>query len=139
MSGSVNMVILMGNLTRDPELKFVGGGNTALAKFGLAVNRRYKDRDGNRREEVTFIDVVAWGKTGEIIGEYLKKGDPIFINGRLKLEEWEDKTTGQKRQKLTVVAEAFQFVGKKADREESSGSSDTVPAARAPEDDDVPF
>ncbi len=107
---SFNKVILLGNLTRDPELRYTPKGQ-AVAKLGLAVNRSYKTDTGEVREEVTFIDVDAWGKQAELIGQYLRKGSPLFMEGRLKLDQWDDKTTGQKVTKLRVVMENFQFIG----------------------------
>ncbi len=101
---SFNKVILLGNLTRDPELRYTPKG-TAVARLGLAVNRSYKTDSGESKEEVTFIDVDAWGKQAELISQYLRKGNPIFIEGRLKLDQWDDKQTGQKKSKLGVVLE----------------------------------
>ncbi len=107
---SYNKVILLGNLTRDPELRYTPKGQ-AVAKLGLAVNRSYKTESGETREEVTFIDIDSWGKQAELIGQYLRKGSPLFVEGRLKLDQWDDKNTGQKVSKLRVVMENFQFVG----------------------------
>jgi len=107
---SFNKVILLGNLTRDPELRFTPKGQ-AVARLGLAVNRSYKTDTGETKEEVTFIDIDAWGKQAELIGQYLKKGNPLFVEGRLRLDQWDDKNTGQKVSKLKVVMENFQFVG----------------------------
>lgn len=107
---SFNKVILLGNLTRDPELRYTPKGQ-AVAKLGLAVNRSYKTESGETKEEVTFIDIDAWGKQAELIGQYLRKGSPLFVEGRLKLDQWDDKNTGQKVSKLRVVMENFQFVG----------------------------
>jgi single-strand DNA-binding protein len=108
---SFNKVMLMGNLTRDPQLRYLPSGNTAVAEFGVACNRKYKTANGEDREEVTFVDVTAWGKQAEVINQYMTKGKPIFIEGRLKLDQWEDKQGGGKRSKLSVVIENFQFVG----------------------------
>jgi single-strand DNA-binding protein len=107
---NLNKVMLMGNLTRDPEIKYTPKG-TAIAHLGLAVNRNYTLENGEKREEVTFIDVEAYGRQAEVIGEYFKKGRPIFIEGRLKLDTWDDKATGQKKSKMRVVLETFQFLG----------------------------
>ncbi|MBL9128597.1 MAG: single-stranded DNA-binding protein [Verrucomicrobiales bacterium] len=107
---SYNKVILLGNLTRDPELRYTPKGQ-AVAKLGLAVNRSYKTDTGETKEEVTFIDIDSWGKQAELIGQYLKKGSPLFVEGRLRLDQWDDKNTGQKVTKLKVVMENFQFVG----------------------------
>ena len=110
MSGSVNRVFLMGNLTRDVELK--RAGDTPLAVFGIAVNRKYKTRDGAKKEDVTFVDCEAWGRTAEVMAEHLRKGSPVFVEGRLKLNTWEQ--DGRNRSKITVTVESFQFVGEKA-------------------------
>ncbi|MDB5298448.1 MAG: single-stranded DNA-binding protein [Phycisphaerales bacterium] len=107
---SFNKVLLMGNLTRDPQLKYLPS-QTAVAEFGVACNRKFKTAQGEEREEVTFVDVTAFGKTGEIINQYFTKGKPIFIEGRLKYDQWEDKQGGGKRSKLTVVVDNFQFIG----------------------------
>lgn len=107
---SFNQVILIGNLTRDPELRVTPKG-TSICQFGIAVNRTYKDDAGNSKEEVNFFDIEAWGKQGEIISKYLSKGRPLFIQGRLKQDTWDDKATGQKRSKVKVVLDNFQFIG----------------------------
>ena len=107
---SFNKVMIMGNLTRDPEIKYTPKG-TAIADIGLAVNRNYTTESGEKREEVTFIDVTLWGRVAEIVGEYCKKGRPLFVEGRLHLDTWDDKTTGQKRSKLKVVGENIQLLG----------------------------
>ena len=108
---SLNKVFLMGNLTRDPQLKYLPTNNTAVAEFGLAVNRRWKGPNGEDREETAFVDCSAFGKTGELINQYFQKGKPIFIEGRLKFDSWDDKQGGGKRSKLTVVVDNFQFIG----------------------------
>lgn len=105
-----NKVYLIGNLTRDPEVRVTPKG-TAICQFGLAVNRQFKDESGALRDETTFVDIEAWGKQGETIGKYCTKGRPLFVEGRLKFDQWEDKTSGQKRSKLKVVLEGFQFLG----------------------------
>lgn len=106
---SYNKVFLMGNLTRDIELKHVAG-NQAVAEIGLAVNRRYRTKEGEDREETTFVDCEAWGRTAEVMKQYLSKGRAVFIEGRLKLDQWTDKDGG-KRSKMRVVVENFQFIG----------------------------
>jgi single-strand DNA-binding protein len=111
---SYNKVILMGHLTRDPELKTLPNSDTQVCDFALAVNRRWKDASGNDREEVLFIDCAAFGKTGQTIGESLTKGRPIHIEGRLKFEQWEQED-GQRRSKIRVVVEQFRFVDRKPD------------------------
>lgn len=108
---SYNRVILIGNLTRDPEVKYLASG-TAVAEIGLAVNRQFTDKNSNeRKEEVTFVDVTLWGREAELAGEYLAKGRPVMIEGRLQMDSWDDKATGQKRSKLKVVGERMQFLG----------------------------
>jgi len=107
---SFNKVILLGNLTRDPQLKYLPS-QTAVAEFGIACNRKFKSAAGEDREEVTFVDITAFGKQAELINQYFTKGKPIFIEGRLKFDSWEDKQGGGKRSKLTVVLEGFQFIG----------------------------
>ena len=138
---SFNKVILLGNLTRDPELRYTPKG-MATARLGLAVNRKFKAADGQEREEVTFIDVDAWGKQAELIAQYLKKGAPLFVEGRLKFDQWDDKQTGQKVSKLRVVLEGFQFVGGPRDQQ-APAPRPAAPAATQdgppPQDDDVPF
>jgi single-strand DNA-binding protein len=106
---SLNKVFLIGNLTRDPELRVTPKG-TAICQFGLAVNRQFKDESGQTRDETTFIDIEAWGKQGELVSKYLAKGSPCMVEGRLKLDQWEDKTSGQKRSKLKVVLDNVQFL-----------------------------
>ncbi len=116
---NLNKVQLMGNITRDPELRYTPKG-TAVTDISLAINRSYTADDGERREETTFVDITFWGRQAEIIGEYMKKGRPIYVEGRLQLDTWEDKTTGQQRSRLKVVGENFQFLGS---REDSGGGS----------------
>ena len=105
---NLNKVMLIGNLTRDPELRYLQSG-TAVCDFGIAVNRTYKTASGEQREEVLFVDITAWGRQAEVVSEFLQKGRPVFVEGRLKLDQW---TTddGQKRSKLSVVMENFQFL-----------------------------
>jgi single-strand DNA-binding protein len=110
---SFNQVILLGNLTRDPELRVTPKG-TAICQFGLAVNRQFKDEAGQTRDETTFVDIEAWGKQAELIAKYLTKGRSLFVQGRLKFDQWDDKQSGQKRSKLKVVLENFQFLGDRA-------------------------
>lgn len=110
-----NKVILMGNLTRDPETKTLPNSETTVCNFALAVNRTWKDTDGNEREEVLFIDCAAFGRIGETIGQYLAKGRPIHIEGRLKLERWEK--DGETRSKVRVIVEQFRFVDSRRDEQ----------------------
>jgi single-strand DNA-binding protein len=160
---SFNKVILMGNLTRDPELRYTPKGS-AIAKLGLAVNRVWRTETGENREEVAFIDVEAWAQAAETISKYMKKGNAILIEGRLRQDNWDDKQTGQKRSKLLVVCENFRFVGGPRDPNappdqpsQPAQSARPRPAAAAPaaapapvadpgepdmpphEEDDVPF
>ncbi|HEX3857900.1 MAG TPA: single-stranded DNA-binding protein [Verrucomicrobiae bacterium] len=149
---SFNKVILMGNLTRDPELRYTPKGN-AIAKIGLAVNRVWTNEAGEKKEDVTFIDVEVWGRTAENVGQYMRKGRPILVEGRLKLDQWDDKATGAKRSKLGVVAETVQFLGSapgageggspatpRAPRPAASApASEPVEGDAPPESDDVPF
>src|SRR5512137_2385991 len=110
---SFNRVILAGNLTRDPELRYTPKG-TAIARIGLAINRNYTTESGEKKEEVTFVDVEAWGRQAEVIAQYMKKGRPFLVEGRLKLDQWEDKNTHQKQSKLKVVLESFSFIDSRA-------------------------
>jgi len=147
---SYNKVILMGNLTRDIELRYTAN-NQAVANIGLAVNRRYRTKDGEDREETTFVDCEAWGRTAEVMNQYLAKGRPVFVEGRLKLDQWQDKEGGN-RSKLRVVVENFQFVDSRGDNSSGGGgeSRSAQPAASysgAPSgsghepvhEDDIPF
>src|SRR5438270_7046013 len=150
-----NKVILAGNLTRDPEMRYTPKG-TAIASFGLAVNRRWKTETGEAREEVTFVDIDAFGRQAEVICQYMKKGNPFLVEGRLKLDQWEDKNTHQKQSKLKVVLEGFSFIGSnrtgdgngpaEAPRTRTAPAPAAVsapeagePEAPAVEQDDVPF
>ncbi len=149
---NLNQVSLMGNLTRDPEMKYTPKG-TAILDIGLAVNRTWKTESGDKREEVTFIDVTLWGRVAEIVGEYCRKGNPLFVQGRLQLDQWDDKETGKKRSKLKVIGENIQLLGSKPTGD-TQGPDDTAkprggaPARKAAapdadldpaEEDDIPF
>jgi single-strand DNA-binding protein len=107
---ALNKVLLMGNLTRDPELRVTPKG-TSICQFGLAINRQFKMESGESREEVIFVDIEAWGKQGETIAKYCTKGRPLYVEGRLRLDQWEDKNTKEKRSRMKVVLEQFQFLG----------------------------
>ncbi len=107
---NVNKVILIGNVTRDPEVKFTSKGS-AVTDIGLAINRNYTLDNGEKREETTFVDVELWGRLAEIAGEYAKKGRPIYIEGRLRMDTWDDKASGQKRSRMKVVGENLQLLG----------------------------
>jgi single-strand DNA-binding protein len=148
---SFNKVILMGNLTRDPELRYTPKG-TAIAKIGLAVNRVWTNEAGEKKEEVTFVDVDIFGRTAENVGQYMRKGRPILVEGRLKLDQWDDKQTGQKKSKLGVVAETVQFLGAapgageggapaapRAARPAAAASAPESGDSESPHEDDVPF
>lgn len=125
---SFNKVFLMGNLTRDPELKYIPSGS-ALCEFGLAVNRTWNAKDGSKKEEVSFFDCQAWARTAEVICEYMKKGRPIFVEGYMKQERWDDKNGGGSRSKIKVVVERFQFIGGKQDQD---GGAPVEAPAEAP-------
>ena len=130
---SYNKVLLMGNLTRDPEVRYTPKG-TAIANIGLAVNRRWTTDAGEQTEDVTFVDVEVWGRQAETVGQYLSKGKPIFVEGRLKLDSWEDKESGQKKSKMKVVCEHFQFIGAPGGGRgelKDQAPSDEVPARSA--------
>jgi single-strand DNA-binding protein len=131
MPASYNKVILMGNLTRDPEIKYLPKG-TAVAEIGLAVNRQYSTDSGEKREEVTFIDITLFGRTAEIVGQYCKKGRPLLVEGRLQLDSWDDKQTGQKRSKLKVVGENIQLLGGRESGGDGGGEERDSRPASAP-------
>ncbi len=155
-----NKVILAGNLTRDPEMRYTPKG-TAVVRITLAINRNYTTETGERKEEVSFVDVEAWGKQAETISKYMKKGRPFLVEGRLKQDTWEDKNTHQKQSKLKVVLESFSFIDSRGSEADNSEASRPRPAAapaaaapaaaaptaepaaeaepQAPEEDDVPF
>ncbi|MFH1731536.1 MAG: single-stranded DNA-binding protein [Planctomycetota bacterium] len=143
---NLNKVLLIGNLTRDPELRYIQSG-TAVVDLGLAVNRRVKKSDGTWGDEAAFIDVTVWGKQAENCAEYLSKGRPVFVEGRLQFDQWEDKKTGEKRSKLKVTADNVQFL---AGRPGGGGGGEGGRPASAPKpepaaedtelsDDDIPF
>ncbi|MBX3451761.1 MAG: single-stranded DNA-binding protein [Planctomycetaceae bacterium] len=118
---SFNKVILVGNLTRDPQVRYTSGG-TAVAEIGLAVSRQWFDKASNsRKEETTFVDVTLWGRQAEVAGEYLAKGRPVLIEGRLQLDTWDDKESGQKRSKLRVVCENMTMLGSRGDGPRQGG------------------
>src|SRR5215475_107485 len=146
---SFNKVILLGNLTRDPEVRYTPKGS-AVCDLGIAVNRVYTTDSGERREEVAYVDVVLWARLAEIAGEYLKKGRPVFIEGRLQMDTWDDKQTGQKRTKLRVIGETMQLLGSRppgtgggaSEAGESRPSKTTAPPKSEggePDDDEIPF
>ncbi len=139
---NLNKTLLIGNLTRDPEMRYSSKG-TAVAGFGLAVNRKYKSAAGTIEEETTFLDVSAFGHQAETVSKFLKKGAAVFVEGRLRLDQWDDKNTGQKRSKIVVIADRVQFL---SPRKATSAADDRIaipvgsPAgADCPGDDGVPF
>jgi single-strand DNA-binding protein len=125
MANSLNKVMLMGNLTRDIELRAVGGGGQQVAKIGLALNRSFTTQSGEKREEVTFVDCEAWGKQAEVMAKYLSKGRQVVVEGRLKLDQWDDKDTGKKQSKLKVVVESFYFADSKGGSGGGGGGGDS--------------
>lgn len=142
---NLNKVLLLGNVTRDPEVRYTPKGS-AVCDLGVAVNRAYTTDSGEKREEVTFVDVTLWGRTAEVASEYLKKGRPVFIEGRLQMDTWDDKQTGQKRTRLRVVAENMQLLGGRppGGGEASGEGRQTSPppkksAAAEPDEDEIPF
>ena len=142
---NLNKVLLIGNVTRDPELRYIQSG-TAVLDLGIAVNRRVKGSDGQWTDEAAFIDVTVWGKQAENCAEYLSKGRPVFVEGHLKFDQWEDKKTGDKRSKLRVTAERVQFLGGRPSGG-GKGGERPAPASAPPAsaddaeftDDDIPF
>lgn len=137
---NVNKVILIGNVTRSIEVKFTPKG-TAVTATSLAINRTYKDDSGQKHEETTFVDVELWGRLAEVAGEYAGKGSPLYVEGRLKQDVWEEKESGKKRQRLKVVVEALQLLGKRnkpgrVDALEDGAPEQTVVAQ---EEDGIPF
>jgi single-strand DNA-binding protein len=126
---NLNRVMIAGHLTRDPEVRFTPKG-TQVCELGLATNRVWSDQNGVKQEETTFVDVTLWGRTAEIAGQYLRKGSPVFIEGRLQLDTWEDKQAGQKRSKLRIVGENLQLLG---DRRESASPPRPPQRTREPQ------
>ncbi len=129
----LNKVFLIGNLTRDPELRTTPKG-TPICQFGIAVNRQFKDESGATRDETTFIDIEAWGKQGELVSKYLSKGSLAMVEGRLKLDQWEDKTSGQKRSKLKVVMDNVQFLSTRGGPGGGGGGGGGAPSGGAEDD-----
>ncbi len=161
---NLNTVMLIGNLTRDPELRHTPKG-TAVSEISIAINRNWTNDQGQKQEDTTFVEVTLWGRQAEVVQQYVTKGSPIYIEGRLQLDSWDDKETGKKRSKLRVIGENFQFLSGKpgsggggggggdySERSQSSSASSASPqrsgppqgASAAPaddfqEDDDIPF
>jgi single-strand DNA-binding protein len=132
---NLNRVLLIGNLTRDPEVRYTPKG-TAVAELGIAINRIYSGEDGEKKEETTFVDVTLWARQAEVAGQYLKKGRPVFIEGRLQLDIWDDKQSGQKRSRLRVVGENIQLLG--ARQEGEAPASPTSARERSSKNASVP-
>jgi single-strand DNA-binding protein len=142
---NLNKVLLLGNVTRDPEVRYTPKGS-AVCDLGVAVNRAYTTDSGEKREEVTFVDVTLWGRTAEVASEYLKKGRPVFIEGRLQMDTWDDKQTGQKRTRLRVVADNMQLLGGRpsgGSEVPGEGRQTSVPPKKSapsePDEDEIPF
>lgn len=131
MSASLNRVFLIGNLTRDPELRQLPSGSS-VCSFGLAVNRRFVNAAGATQEEVCFVDISAFGRSGEAVAQFLRKGSPAFVEGRLRFEQWEERETNKKRSRLSVVADRVQFLGGPSSRGGSYAEDDQAAAASAP-------
>jgi single-strand DNA-binding protein len=127
-----NKIILLGNLTRDPQLRYIPGSNMPVVDFGLAINHRYRTKNGEDREEVCFIDCSAFGKQAEVINQYCTKGRPLMVEGRLKLDTWEDKQGGGKRSRHTVVVDNFQLLGGRGDGPPGGGGPPTDSDEPAP-------
>jgi single-strand DNA-binding protein len=143
----VNKVILIGRLGKDPEIRSTPGGQT-VTKFTLATDERYTDRAGEKQERTEWHNIVAWGKLGEICGQYLRKGKLVYIDGAIRTETWDDKESGQKKYKTTIVADNMKMLDRKGDSEEGGGGSysgarksgsTTAPAPQMEEDEEVPF
>lgn len=147
---NLNKIMVIGNITRDIELKYIPSG-AAVCQFSVAVNRTWNNKAGEKQEETTFLDVEAWEKQAEVIAQYCKKGSSIYVEGRLKSEQWDDKAMGQKRSKLKIHLEQFQFIGGKQEAgEKPQADKPKVTPARqpkptdpdldvAPDDDQIPF
>lgn len=121
---SMNSVQLIGNITRDPKLEYIGENKTAVATTGIALNRRWKSRTGETQEETCFVELKAWGRTAEILNQYVEKGRQVGINGRLTFEEWQDKESGQRRTKLSVTIENLHLIGSRTDNNDRAEQQD---------------
>jgi single-strand DNA-binding protein len=139
---NLNKVMLIGNVTREIEVKFTPKG-TAVAEVGMAINRSWKDDSGQKKEETTFVEITFWGRQAEVVGEYAKKGTPIYVEGRLQLDSWDDKQSGQKRSKLRIVGEQLQLLGGRQGGEQSPARparpQSTARPAEPDDDQDPPF
>lgn len=125
----MNVVIVLGNLTRDPELKYTSSG-MANVNFSIAVNEKWKDKSGELKEEVSFFPVVAWGKLAENIAQYIKKGRQVIVKGKLKQDRWEDKETQEKRNMVKIIADDVKFLGAKSDTAEDAPADDSSDAKK---------
>jgi single-strand DNA-binding protein len=139
----INKVILVGNLGRDPEIRSTPSGRP-VANFSLATNRRWRDQEGNRRDETEWHNIVCWGRQAEIAGQYLTKGKQIYVEGRLQTRSWEDRQSGEKKYRTEIVCENFQMLGQRGDVDTGSGRPSApyegpTDQGPAPEDDDIPF
>lgn len=148
---NLNKVMLIGNLTRDPELRYTPKG-TAVAEIAMAINRVWNNDAGQKQEETTFVDVTLWGRQAELVQQYVTKGQPIYIEGRLHLETWDDKETGKKRSRMKVIGESMQFLSTRSESggqqqppqqrqrpQQSQRMAPAPPADDTDEDDDIPF
>lgn len=136
----MNQCQFLGNLTRDPELKYIQSGS-AIAEFAIAINEDYTNKDGEKVKSVVFLDMQAWGKTGENIAKFFKKGDPILItNAKVKVDSWDDKTTGEKRRRTLFNVMGFGFVGGgKGNSSSPKNNTQTAPVNEGEDDDEIPF
>ncbi len=132
MSASFNQVTLLGNVTRDIELRYTPQG-TAIADVGLAINRQRKDSNGEKQEETTFVEVTLWAKTAEVTAEYCRKGDPLLVSGRLHLDTWDDRQSGQKRSKLNVIGEQIRLLGARRQAKPAAHSTKSPPPSAQPQ------
>lgn len=146
---NLNKVMLMGNLTRDPELRYTPKG-TAVAEISLAINRVWQNEQNQKQEETTFVDVTLWGRQAELVQQYVTKGQPLYVEGRLTIDTWDDKDTGKKRSRMKVTGESIQFLGSKSEQaigqqsqrqrpQQSQRPASPPPADDNDEDDDIPF
>lgn len=145
---NLNKVMLMGNLTRDPELRYTPKG-TAVAEISLAINRVWQNEQNQKQEETTFVDVTLWGRQAELVQQYVTKGQPLYVEGRLTIDTWDDKGTGKKRSRMKVIGESIQFLGSKSEqgpgqqsqrqRPQQSQRPASQPPADDNADDDIPF
>ncbi len=129
MSLNLNHVTVAGRLTRDPQVKALAN-DKVVADFGLAINRRFKGADGEVKEDATFLDIEAWGRTAELVGQYLAKGSPVYIDGRIRIDQWQDKD-GSRRSKVKIIAENVQFIAPRKDGPAGASAQPVAAAARS--------